>query len=619
MIAPLLAAVDDSTGADAIRARAGGAAVVLFPVSGDWLQLARLTGELERLGVQATRADAARLIDEQTTALREVLPAWTDSLADMPMGTGTVAGCLGEGFETSVYWLGSLVERNPLKTPELQIAAVARAFDAELRKEAYGGAIILLQPGLLADALRGVAGEPAGAGAAGSRWAHAARGLAAIARQSIWSMLARGLRLQRRAHGADVLCISYFPYVDRAAAAQDRFVNHYAAALQELFEKRDVSVAWLGLFVFIDGWSFRETVALARRFRASGTDIGLLDAYVSPRLLGRVVADFWRVGRRAARIERQLGSALGRGLVPAGADAVAKALWRRSFTGLDLARSLIYLRVFERIVAETPKPGMALYFAEFQTWEQGLNASARPAGWRTIAFQHTVVSRNHYFYARSAREVQPGQMPLPSVVAAGGELPAAAFRRSGLSTIVVESVRQLHLRGTLDRPDRGAREPALLIVGSIDRRETRAMLALAAAAFPAGARQPLRIKAHPSMPAEPLIAELGLDSAQFEVVDGTVGEWLARATSVLVGSSAVAIEALAFGCDVIVPAFASAPRLTPLAGWEQFYRQVYSPEDLAAAVGHRPAPALEEARRFVESYWAIDPELPRWEVLLDAS
>lgn len=618
MIAPLLAAVDDSTGAAAIRERAAGAAVVLFPVSGDWLQLSRLTSELERLGVEVTRADAARLIDQQVTSLRDALPAWTDALADMRAGDGTVAGCLGKGFETSVYWLGSLVERNPLKTPELLTAAVARAFDAELRGRTYAGAIVLLRPGLLADALRGIAGEPAGSRAAGSRWAHAGRGLAAIARQSIWSILARGLRLPRSARTADVLCISYFPYVDRAAAAEGRFVNRYAAPLQELFEKRGVSVAWLGLFVFIDGWSFRDAVALARRFRGSGTDIGLLDAYVSPRLLARVLADFWRVSRQAARIERQLGPALGRGLVPAGADVVAKALWRRAFNGLDLVRSLIYFRVFERVVAETPTPGRTLYFAEFQTWEQGFNASARRAGWQTIAFQHTVVSRNHYFYARSAREVQPGQMPLPSVVAAGGELPAETFRARGLRTIVVESVRQLHVRGALDHPDRAARDPGLLIVGSIDRREMRAMLTLAAAAFPADARQPLRIKAHPSMPAEPLISELGIDPARFEVVGGTVAEWLRRATSVLVGSSAVAVEALAFGCDVIVPAFASAPRLTPLAGWEQFYRQVYSPEDLAATVGG-PAPAPEEARRFVERYWALDPALPRWIRLLEAT
>ena len=90
----------------------------------------------------------------------------------------------------------------------------------------------------------------------------------------------------------------------------------------------------------------------------------------------------------------------------------------------------------------------------------------------------------------------------------------------------------------------------------------------------------------------------------------------------LVGSSAVAVEALAYGCDVLVPGFASAPRLTPLAGWESFYRDVFSPQELAQAVAdidrNGPRRTAAEKRAFVAQYWAIDPDLPRWNAWLDA-
>lgn len=617
MSGTLLAAVDESSGADAILRESRGAAVALFDTGGNWLKAARLSTELEARGVHVRHVETARLVDAEITALRDAVAAWSDALADTVAGGATVAQRLRVSGTVSAYWLSSLVERNPLKTPEILAAAIARTFDAELRRGRYDRAVILLSPGLLAQALGGIARAEAGSSRPSGRLAHAVKGLAAIARQAWWAVRARGLRLPPGAR-TDVLAITYFPYVDRAAAAEGRFVNRYAAPLQDLFASRGTSVAWLGLFVFVDGFSFRDATALARRFRENGAALGLVDAYVSPRIVWDVLIDFRRISAEAGRIERELGPALGSGLVPEGAEIIATEWWRRSFAGLDLARALMYFHVFARIVAETPAPRLALYLAEFQTWEQALNASARPAGWRTIAFQHTVVSKNHYFYWRSPRETRPDAMPLPVTVAAGGELPAEAFRARGMEAAVVESVRQLHLRHTLDGPAGEGRTPGLLIAGSIDRREMRAMLALTAAAFPDTAPMPIRVKAHPSMPAEPLIAELGLEAAPLEIVSGAVGAWLARSTFVLVGSSAVAVEALAHGCDVLVPAFASAPRLTPLAGWEELYRPVYSPEDLADALSRPPANA-RLARAFADRYWALDPKLPRWSAFLDAS
>jgi hypothetical protein len=130
------------------------------------------------------------------------------------------------------------------------------------------------------------------------------------------------------------------------------------------------------------------------------------------------------------------------------------------------------------------------------------------------------------------------------------------------------------------------------------------------------------VKGHPSMPVEAMLRELDIDPMRsgIEVSHNTIGDDLARAALVLVCSSAVAIEALAYDCDVLVPIFAGSPCLSPLAGYPRLHRTVASPAELRAAVatfkGPRSADMADEKRRFVREYWLVDPSLRRWSHLL---
>lgn len=647
--ARVLLAVDESVSLDEVFAVARcGHAVDLFSLAGDWLFIQRLEHELHNRGVVVRLLPSARLIDREMTDLRAILPAWSDTIAAEKIDGRTIQEVLRlPGMETSPFWFGSIVERNPFKTRELLLVAIARAVDRQLRDVEYVSLAIGAASPLAVGTLAGVGRAQRVAvqhllvrRTAGQRWEALSGGRAGtllhaaaiLARQAIWSVLSRGLTLGPAPADAGkrpVLFVTYFPYIDRAAAGEDRFVNRFAAPLQEALAREDRPIWWAGLFVFIDGWSFRDAVDLVRRFRKRGERLALLDAYFTP-------AAWWRVARQAVRIRRAAVRAEGHAiraaadLVPEGAEGLVRRIWRRSYEGADLVRGLYYLEVFRGLLEDTRAADTVVYFAEFQTWEQTLNAvrAARRPALRAVAFQHTAVSSNYYFYFRTAQEVSGGPdvapMPLPSIMAASGARPAELLAGSGLTVEVVEAIRQMHVADVIRKPPVAldGDRPTLLIAGSIDRRETRAMLALVAAAYPRTDAMRVWIKAHPSMPAEPLLDELGVNAgaAGYEIVGGAVGDWLARSAFVLVGSSAVAIEALAHGCEVLVPVFASSPCLTPLSGFEGLYRAVYSPGDLRAAVtetrANGPVRTAAEKREFVRTYWLVDPTLERWRSLL---
>jgi len=214
---------------------------------------------------------------------------------------------------------------------------------------------------------------------------------------------------------------------------------------------------------------------------------------------------------------------------------------------------------------------------------------------------------------------------MPDVVVAGGDVPAGLLKEAGLDPVpVAESVRQLHLAPVLSEAPSYIRagRPVLVVAGSIDPVETAALVSLVVAAFPSAGDVDIQFKGHPSMPIEPILSSLDVDvaAAGYTIATGTVGEALTDASMVLVASSAVAVEALAFGCDVIVPAFPSFPCLTPLAGFDEYCLRVYTADGLRRAVHESqvgPRPTVEARRAFARAYWSLDTGLAGWRKVLD--
>jgi surface carbohydrate biosynthesis protein (TIGR04326 family) len=625
--------------------------VVLFPLTGDWIRIQAMQMHCTDAGLTPRLLESGRRVDDEVLALRHELPEWADRIAATRVQGRSVVEWLSiPQAATSAFWFGSIAERNPMKTREFLHVAQARALAREAEAGGYALCVVAVGSGALAKAFAGVfraqrlnvrivakaRGADAGSGlrgvAAQSGWvATLFVPVAVLARFAFRAWQARGVRSRAPQTGRERpthLIVTYYPYVERDAGIAGTFRNKFFGPLQTHLESGGRRVRWAGLFVHIDGWSFRDAIALTRGFQRGGADVTMLDAYLSPARAIRIAWRWARLARRAARLEASVSPVLD-AIVPTGAATLARRLWRRSFVGVDVVRGLYYLEVFDALVADAEGAGTCLYFVEYQAWEQALNAVARQRApqMHRIGFQHTSVSRNHYFYFRTRDEIARSNsitdMPLPDILAANGQIPAALLRESGFDDVrEVEAIRQLHLADVIGGETARAGGHEVLVAGSIDADETRALISMVVAAWPAGAPFIIRLKPHPSMPLAGLLADLKLDAGAvpFEPAAESIAEALARAAVVVVASSAVAVEALAYGCEVIVPTFPSFPCLTPLSGFEEHCRRVYAPDQLrdevADVIARGPRRSASDKRAFARRYWRLDATLPRWDALL---
>jgi surface carbohydrate biosynthesis protein (TIGR04326 family) len=636
----ILVIVDDTAAGEAVPAIEPACAVDVLALTGDWTRVESWRGRLAAGGCAVTLLPAGLMLAEETDALQSALPDWSERLGTQIVDGRTVREWLAtaDGL-TSVFWYGSIAERNAFKCPELLRVAQARVIDRCVRGTEYRTAVVRCGDVALRDTAAGVCaarGIPVDGGPDGARagaWSEggtAKEGLVALAKFAVRGLLARGLSVRRTTDARDsnpLLCLTYYPFLDRAAAAEGRFINRYFSPVQRMLQSEGRPVWWVGIFVFIDGWGFRDAVALTRRLSRAGQRVALLDAYFTPAAAFRVLRQWLRLRRAALRLMPALDGVLTEPLLPRGAEALARRLWLRSYAGIDLVRGLYYHEVFRRLMRDSTSARTCVYPAEFQPWEQALNihAGARMPALDTIGFQHTSVSRNYAFYFHDARERSgPLPFPLPSTLAFSGRLPERLLEDCAYpSTAQVEAIRQLHLVPVLEARERASgNPPRLLVACTIDRQESRAMLALVFSAIPAAAGVRVVLRGHPSQPLGPICEELGVspERAGYTMSHGSTDEALREADLVLVGSSSLAIEALAYGCEVLTPCFGSFLPMTPLAGFDDMYKRVYGPADLLAALDRYrrsgPARPAADKRAFVREYWNLDESLAGWRALM---
>lgn len=630
--------------AAAISALGSASDVTLLPLTGNWRCIRQVEDAMKSSGRELRTLDAARRVDAQVERLCRVLPDWVGRCADLKIEGKSLAEWLelpdGGG---SAFWLGPMAEKNPLKTNSFLLMAQALAIEEEFRAGGYEACLVALDSHLLRTSVRMAAGSqgvrfeavggPSPFKAALRRWA-AERGFLAAGAgllQIFWRVLLVRFILGRRrpylGPGAAALMVTYFPYLDTEAAARGEFRDKYFLPLQDLARREDISLAWLLIFIYVEGGSFAEAARTARRLAEGGLRLAFLEEFLNfPQMLaliGTWVARLRLYFRLCAHLPDALAEVLG---APA-CVPMAENLLRRTFYGLEAVRGLFAYHAFREAFSSADLPTVCIYLYEMQGWEAALNVQARAARppVRTMGYQHTSVGRNDVFYRPTkTKEVGIFGPPLPERILCNGNFPYSLLREWGYPNVaVVESLRQLPLgkRMAESLPPRGER-PVLLVASSIERTETAALLSLIEEARPRLGAWRVVLKGHPSMPLDSFLREMGLDAAGagYEIGRGDISRWLWEADVVLVPTSSVAVEVLAYGCEVFVPVFASVFVMNPLSGNEDLGRKVHSPDELVAALGEFLRKGgwrnLEEKRAFVRDYWCLDPDLSRWERIL---
>jgi surface carbohydrate biosynthesis protein (TIGR04326 family) len=631
--------------------------IALFPLTSDFLIVHKVKNLLNSQGCSSiTLLKSAQVIDGEVKNLRRRICKWSAKVGKWKIKSKDVKDWfLLPGCNVSTWWFSLLSEKNTLKTDAYFRIAQIHAVRKILSTGEYNFLVIAVSDKNFQQSMRYVANKlsisfkklPVSSIThprdTKTRVKYLLNSLGVIG-DFLWGIvtwfqfiqrgyIARsqlGKSESRLPHSDSLLFVSYFPAVDEEAQ-NGIFRNKYALALQEKLKENHISIVWLLMPVQLDGHNFGDALNLAGAFTDKGEKLFVLEEFCT---LRNAIKAFFLWLRQIA-LGFYLFPYLGKTCLssePVGGEckSITKSLWRSSFYGSVGMQGIFYALIFEQAFGEIPNITDCLYYCEMHAWEKALNAARnrKDRNIRTIGFQHTSVSKNyfHYFYdqTETIRTDKPSDLPLPDVLACNGDLMCTLLSESGYPEIKrVEAVRQLYLNRVLSLPTQPRKErPILLVAGSSSKIETKALMAFLNASFPKADEFDVWVKGHPTVPVEKIFEELGIDipETRYTICHNNISECLRYSRAVLVPTSAVAIEALAFGCEVIIPVFPDIMLMNPLAEFEAYYHKVTSIEDLRNTMkkvidGHY-RDRIADYRNFVRRYWDINPELSKWMDLL---
>lgn len=654
----ILLIFDNSVNVDKVISRIasnGARGVDLFPLTGDISILQRIEFGLHgKVAEDIFRYDTSAIIDGQVTHVRERLCKWSADIGDAKAGKKSVK----EWFvlpscNISAWWFGLLAERNPFKTDIFLRIAQVHAIEYALNKMKYNLILLSTGNGDFKKAIKNVAGklsiriETVAPVLRGGLWKRIKE---SVKNSGLWMEVLRGFKLffnflirkytaqlnlskcESRIHNSDsILFVSYFPLIEKVAAQNGIFRNRYALALQEKLRESGLPITWILMYVPIDGFSFRDAVMVANRFVAKGEKLFFLEEFLS---LQDIIFGLY-LWVRQILVGLFLFRPLKKELVsnPVGKECLPfmQSLWRMSFYGPIGLEGILFALAFRNMARNIKNVNDCIYYFEMQPWEHALNSAIRQEkpGTRSIGFQHSSIPKNsfNYFYDRSQTmgTGNSADLPLPDIVGCNGKMMYDLLSESGFPALTrLEALRYLYFDEILSASINPVRKRhTLLIAGSGNKEESIRLIMLIRSVFPKAAAFDICFKGHPSFPFEKLFKDLGIDAKEsgYIVNHDDISVPLKEAFAVVTLSSTVTIEALAFGCEVIVPVFPDSISLHPLVGFEKYYHKVTNKEEFANVVGKILSGYslcdIQEYRSFVRKYWDIDKDIPRWLKLLN--
>jgi surface carbohydrate biosynthesis protein (TIGR04326 family) len=630
--------------------------IVLLPLTGNWKLIREVKLKFEsRWGTNVSVLDTAHLVTDEAKVLRGRLGDWSGRLEKIEVKGKTLKTWLNTPDKNaSAFWFGPISEKNPLKTDLFLRIIQANIIFKHMSLDQYSACLLGISNSYLRESViqmgaqrglkvqilssliktRGVLDKIQRWCEGRGLWGQVVLGLLIWARFVFWRVQAGSPKygdLLNKELDNSLMVVTYFPYVDWKLARAGIFHNIYTGPLQQKFKDHKLKVIWLLLYVTIDGKSYKDALKLKKSLVSHEEKLFFLEEFVS---FGTFVSILWNWVQQikvSVWLNQNLSDdSLCDGLCDITVAPIVRQLWFETTCGPDAVKNLVYFESFKNIFGSLKRVSQCMYYCEMQGWEAALNAAAREVNpsLRRIGHQHSAFSVNFFPFLRSAEEVKQNgkktDFPLPDVLACNGNSDYRILAKVGYTSLrLVEAVRQLHIpQLCLTVPRHKDKANILLVAGSIEYEETKAMLSLVSSAFPIATDFEIWLKGHPSLALEGILKELGIDNkkTKYHIKVGRIEEFLAEAKAVIVPASTVAVEALAFGCEVIVPFFSGSLPLSPLLGYEEYYYSVYEPDDLQkvmhTVLNSPPQMNVEAKQEFVKDYWCLDPSLSRWMGLL---
>ena len=130
----------------------------------------------------------------------------------------------------------------------------------------------------------------------------------------------------------------------------------------------------------------------------------------------------------------------------------------------------------------------------------------------------------------------------------------------------------------------------------------------------------IMVKYHPSCILDSSVNKYReLYNLNIQSTDQDLNEVLRTSSSVIVGSSTAAIDALRNKCKIFVPIFADHIILSPLSGYDKFINYVSKPKDLIESIEditEYNQKEIDEIEDFIHQFWFTDPKLKNWKKII---
>ncbi len=358
-----------------------------------------------------------------------------------------------------------------------------------------------------------------------------------------------------------IIIITHYPNIDIEAARKGIFKNKYYPLLQEELERKGRDIVWIAVYVQNNSIPFDRAISYAKNFVINGYNFYLLDEFLDFKSLLSVAQTFLLSCFKFLKIRKKIPELH----FLEGEDynffPLLKEEWYSSYVGSVAISGIIQYERFKNMFGKHHFGDKCLYYFENHAWEKAMVCARDYAriNLKLFGYQHATVTKMllNYFNHESetSEEKVSFPMPKPDKIICNGDISFNYMRESGWSRnrlTIAEAIRYNSLRG--DISNFWKKDNIVLVVLSLSIAESCSILTTVLQGLEDGKKLKVWIKTHPFLRVEEVLKKLDIDFKDFpfEIKNVHIEEILAKSKVVIAGESSVAIEALAFGCRVII-------------------------------------------------------------------
>jgi len=422
-----------------------------------------------------------------------------------------------------------------------------------------------------------------------------------------------------------LLLVTPYPSIDTSLVKKGIFKNKFYPSLQEALEAKGEDIIWAAMYVENNSISFRESLRHAQAFVKNGYSIFFIEEFSSILMQMKAFLRMFKNGLKFLGIERSISKAHTFGsynFYPLFRDD-----WYSSFVGHIGYTGILYYGMFRSLLSKV-KAKKCLYLCEMQSWEKALITARQAIGsiMPLYAYQSTTVSKMFLSYFNDPNEISdnsPYAIPRPEKILCNGGITYGYMKHSGWpegGLSIVEAIRYNYLKGCM-KSKFSKKKNIVLVICSINPKESSSILNIASDSLKDLENVEIWIKPHPFLQIKKVFELTGLseEGTSFKIKNGPIGDLLSEARMVIVGESGVSLEALAYGCKVLIVNTPEWINMSPLKDAKsEILRSINSPEELKQTVidifkeDYNPDIHMLEGRRIIDEYFCLnqDTDIP---------